>query len=158
MKVLFLDDDPTRHRTFKARSIGHVVHYATTASEAIEAFKQHGPFDVASLDHDLGGDQMVQPGTPGHGQDVAEFLRDNPHLCRTVYIHSYNEPAARFMAYTIESSWRTAVAPVLNKYRIRVMRMPFCGWSPNYPSQKENDELTIEDAKQQMARMFATKG
>ncbi len=94
MKVLFLDDDLQRHKIFMPNAIGHQVTQVYGVGDAIEALKGER-FDVAYLDHDLGGRQMVEE-REGTGTIVAEFIATMPEASRpkTVVIHSYNPNSA----------------------------------------------------------------
>lgn len=98
MKILFLDDDRNRHAYFQRETIGQDVRHVETAAAAIAALEKHGPFDVACLDHDLGGEQMAPLGTAGHGLEVARWLAAHPHTAENVVIHSYNPVGAQAMA------------------------------------------------------------
>lgn len=119
MKILFLDDDEDRHARYSLRSIGHEVHHVRTSAEAIDALKHRGPYDVADLDHDLGGLQMVEPGLVGHGGDVARHLEQNPECARIVVLHTFNQPAAFKMAM------------LMGEAPLAVAYAPFGTWAPN---------------------------
>jgi len=93
MRILVLDDDPARGAAFRRALVGHSVSVVTTAPEAIGRLAGGG-WDAASLDHDLGGQQMAESG-PGTGWEVARWLADNPdRIPREVVLHSLN-PAGR---------------------------------------------------------------
>jgi CheY-like chemotaxis protein len=99
MKILFLEDDENRIAKARQRLIGHNVVFAKTAKEAIDALGKH-QFTIASLDHDLGGEQMVASNELS-GYAVAEFIAEmdpesRPLVC---IVHSYNPTGAdRMMA------------------------------------------------------------
>lgn len=97
LKILFLDDSAERHATFAERSIGHDVFHAHTVEEAIAALQNHH-FDMASLDHDLGG-EVYAPGPSGTGQEVAAFIANMPpqQAPPVVYVHSKNDIGAAVM-------------------------------------------------------------
>lgn len=118
MKILFLDDDEQRHDAFRRESIGHDVRHVRTVEQAIKALREHGPYDVASLDHDLGREHYASG--PGHGYDVAVFLEEHTALCPpTVIVHSYNPNGARRMLAALQ---RTGC---------RSAWIPFFGWKPS---------------------------
>lgn len=101
-RVLFLDDDPVRHRRFEKDSIGKglAVTYVWTAAEAIRVLTEAPePFDVAHLDHDLGGETFVER-EEGSGTEVARAIAAMPAARRParVYLHSYNPAGARRQA------------------------------------------------------------
>lgn len=102
--MLILDDDELRHEAFRELLNTCFRVHVFTAQAAIRQLET-SPFifDVVFLDHDLDIKQRdgVDPGT---GMDVAEFI--NLHLPRdkhprTVFIHSWNKPAAIEMANLI---------------------------------------------------------
>jgi len=97
MNILILDDDHKRLIQFKQKLIGHSVTCVETAKEAIDELKKN-KFDIISLDHDLGGMQMV-PSGEGTGWEVAKFLHDNPQFkpYMHIHIHSYNQIGANNM-------------------------------------------------------------
>lgn len=97
MKILILDDSQIRLKKFKQKLIGHDVTYVETAEDAIVELS-HNKFDVISLDHDLGGKQMVDSGE-GTGWEVAKFLYENPQFKPKghIHIHSYNPIGAENM-------------------------------------------------------------
>ncbi len=105
MKILFLDDDPTRHKKFTRAHIGLDVTYVWSAKEAIEAINATR-FDQMSLDHDLGGDRSTMT-TPdlggGSGYDVAMHIAQLPpeQLPSLVVIHSMNPPGGERMAQAL---------------------------------------------------------
>lgn len=73
---MILDDDPKRQQVFRRhyhdRDGAKITAYAVayTANEAIDLLLSQPPFDIVQLDHDLGGQQMVESG-PGTGEEVA---------------------------------------------------------------------------------------
>ena len=76
MKILILDDDWNRHKQFKKRFVGATTHHVETVGQCILAL-QMSCWDALFLDHDLGGQQMVESGD-NTGYAVAVWLRDNP--------------------------------------------------------------------------------
>ena len=98
MKILILDDDENRHTLFDLNYRGHELIHVRTAAEAI-GFLKSETFDVACLDHDLGGMQMVDSwGTEPTGYDVAKWIAMHPERKpKLIYIHSYNPDGARNM-------------------------------------------------------------
>lgn len=91
MRVLILEDDPERTEKFRRLLIGNVVEIVETAREAIDLLRVK-EWDVLSLDHDLGGEQMVESG-PGTGYEVAKWLEQNPERKPPrILLHSFNGP------------------------------------------------------------------
>lgn len=106
MKILFLDDNEERHRIFMRSNIGHVVYPVWTADEAIAVLSSRvgfddGPFDVASLDHDLSFEAQsgMRPQGEKTGLDVARFIASMPPDLRPlrVIVHSFNPAGAAAM-------------------------------------------------------------
>lgn len=120
MKILFLDDDNNRTEHFLKNTGGADVFCVDTATLAINALKVHGPFDIASLDHDLGGEHYVAYELENHGGAVARYIAANPSCIKhCVVVHSYNGPAAKKMVEEIKAAGVPAT------------HIPFAGWLPN---------------------------
>ncbi len=85
-RILFLDDDPERHRLI-AKRIPEARH-VHTATEAIDELRAK-PWDVVMLDHDLDQFGAVDPGT---GEDVVDWVLAHPIRFRNTLfiIHSHN--------------------------------------------------------------------
>jgi CheY-like chemotaxis protein len=91
LKILILEDNPDRIKKFKRRLIGNVVTIVETAQEAIDRLRED-EWDLLSLDHDLGGEEMV-PSGPGTGWEVAKWLETNPERKPgRILLHSFNGP------------------------------------------------------------------
>ncbi len=123
MNILFLDDDLKRHHLFQnwlrnAQSRKNRASWlnllrrqsqrqnadlaraeaAFTVEEAIQSLRDCQRFDVAFLDHDLGGRTFVQE-REGTGTQVAEFIttmKPTERPCRII-VHSHNPAGARRM-------------------------------------------------------------
>lgn len=94
MKIFFLEDDENRIRKARRAFIGHELIVVTTAQEAIAALKSQA-FDVASLDHDLGGAQMAES-DENSGYAVAQFIAEM-EARPDVIVHSFNPTGAARM-------------------------------------------------------------
>ena len=104
-KILFLDDDLIRHDAFRQRTkdMNVEVTYIETVEQAIKALTNF-KFDIASLDHDLGGQVYVKE-TEGTGYEVALFIEEKleeDKLPNEVIVHSYNPAGAERMVYAIK--------------------------------------------------------
>jgi len=89
MDVLVLEDEGYRQKLFKIALIGTNYKIVETARECIAELKEH-TWDAVFLDHDLGGQQMVESG-PGTGYEVACWLEE--HIDRIpplAVVHSLN--------------------------------------------------------------------
>lgn len=118
MRILFLDDNENRHRSFLAQNIGHVVVPVYKARHAINALEMYEPFDVASLDHDL--DWQATAGLEPleeTGLTVARHIASMPPERRPkmVIVHSFNPVGAQ------------AMYDVLAEAGVNVARGPYAG-------------------------------
>lgn len=109
MKILFLDDDYQRIKRIKEQCIGHELHIVTTAQDAIAALGSGIVFDVVSLDHDLGGQQMVSSGD-GTGYEVAVFISQMDVPPQRVILHTFNPDGAKAMYYRLSHVPELAIA------------------------------------------------
>lgn len=115
MKILILDDDPSRHKKFKQTFVGADVKSVTTVKDCIAELK-HNIWDAVFLDHDLGGKAFVNPAEEEEtGYHVARWLEQNPdRKPSTVVIHSLNYDGAQRMKSRIPDAiiapwaWETA--------------------------------------------------
>jgi CheY-like chemotaxis protein len=110
MKVLFLDDDPTRQKAMKAMLPGITQVY--TADGAIKALSA-GDYSEIFLDHDLGGKVYVDSKEYNTGMTVAKWLTKHKQDA-TIVIHSYNAAGARNMAVALKD-YVPCVAPFKGK-------------------------------------------
>jgi CheY-like chemotaxis protein len=103
MNVLVLEDDAGRQKIFARNLIGTDFLIVETAADAIQALEAHS-WDYLFLDHDLGGEQMVESG-PGTGYEVAEWLVNNPaKQPPNIIIHSFNPSGAENMKRALPSA------------------------------------------------------
>jgi CheY-like chemotaxis protein len=96
MDILILEDDHERQKIFRSNLIGTNAVIVETAAGAIQELSSSN-WDYLFLDHDLGGQQMVESG-PGTGYEVAEWLAENPDKQPpNIIIHSFNPSGAENM-------------------------------------------------------------
>lgn len=98
MRVFILEDDQVRHIGFMGALIGHEVTLCDSVLKAKEAFKP--PYDVILLDHDLGGQQMVDSTEDNTGYQFCVFLTEHNNWSLDISIavvHSYNPEGAMKM-------------------------------------------------------------
>lgn len=92
MNILFLDDDPTRAQIYM-RENADVV-WVETAEACIDYLKAQ-PWELVSLDHDLGHDGA---GTAEHnGMRVVEWIEEHKPEVKHFHVHSWNIPASIMM-------------------------------------------------------------
>jgi DNA-binding response OmpR family regulator len=106
MNILILEDDFDRMDSFRDNLKDHKVVIVHTAQECIDMLKDH-EWDMLFLDHDLGGEQMVDSEEENTGATVAKFLSRNlKYKPPTVIIHSMNPPGAQYMMDLLPGSLR----------------------------------------------------
>ncbi len=113
MKVLFMDDDPTRVSIARNRYRNHELHVAFTVEEAIQEINKHSPFDLVCLDHDMQG-KPYSPSDENSGFWVAKLIAEDlapARLPKQVIIHTwYKHGANRMVAilrHKIPTTWET---------------------------------------------------
>lgn len=95
-RVLVLDDNYNRQKTFKQKLIGFDVVQVTTSKSAI-AHLENEKFAYVFLDHDLGGQAYVPSGA-NTGYEVAQWLAAHPEKQpEHIVIHSYNQDGRKNM-------------------------------------------------------------
>lgn len=96
-KALFLDDNEERRKkAYECLADSYELHIAKTATEAIHLLREHSPYEVVYLDHDLGG-EVLSESDEDSGFAVAEYIYalDINNLPKRVVIHSWNPAGAR---------------------------------------------------------------
>lgn len=89
MKILILDDQEQRHKHFKKELCFHTLCHVYTSKECIKKLSEE-TFDCVFLDHDLGGQEMVESGE-NTGYEVCVWLKNNIEKCPDqIYIHTMN--------------------------------------------------------------------
>lgn len=134
MKILFLDDDFDRVKSFIERTGADVLH-AKNGEEFCAALNNGTRYDLIMLDHDLGLD-----GPDGYdGSKAAKYLAENRLLIgddQRVIIHSANPIGVANMLSHMKYSDHLRV-DVVNYAWIRCMKDPNCdgiifGYPKNY--------------------------
>jgi hypothetical protein len=114
-KILFLDDDVRRMKAF--RRVHPRAVWVQTARECIKRILL--PWDVISLDHDLGGETYVDPQRKDCGMEVVRYILRNRPAClaQTRFIvHSRNQFAAVMMAEALSSAgYQCDLEPFINQ-------------------------------------------
>lgn len=110
-KVLFLDDDPERAKTFLEKKPTAI--WVETVDDCLKRLEEK--WDEVHLDHDLGGERYVQVDREDCGMEVVRWLclSPHPHLMETrFFIHSHNESAASIMMSQMHiAGFRVAFRP-----------------------------------------------
>lgn len=95
LQILILEDDPQRTKLMLQKLADKgAVKVVQTAKEAI-GWLEIKDWNLLSLDHDLGGEEMVESG-PGTGYEVACWLEEHPdRQPGVIWLHSLN-PVGRY--------------------------------------------------------------
>jgi CheY-like chemotaxis protein len=113
MRILILDDDLTRHKTFARNLKDHDLTHVHTYDEAVKAARENEKFDVFFLDHDLNDfPHFSSVGPPSMyggvreltGEDFTRWITAKlppAKLPNMVWIHSYNPDGAKRMRQTL---------------------------------------------------------
>jgi CheY-like chemotaxis protein len=119
MKVLFLDDDFIRIKQARSYFAFDEVYVAETSTQAMQLLEKHSPFNLVSLDHDLGGDTYCASDMMS-GWGVAIYISRMPKdkLPKQVIIHSFNPDGAeeiikvlRDIVPVVHLSWTLVYTP-----------------------------------------------
>jgi hypothetical protein len=100
-RILFLDDAPDRVAAFLAAHPGAI--WVETADQCLELLEQR--WDEVYLDHDLGGEVLVDHERADCGMAVVRWLCEErrPHLRDTRFIiHTHNPHAACMMVLHLQ--------------------------------------------------------
>jgi CheY-like chemotaxis protein len=115
-RVLFLDDDDTRHETFvRNHSYDNVeIQQCWTADSAISCLKDKGFFDIVFLDHDLAEIHYTESGyeEPGTGMDVVDYMVSSLKSCKkpsVVIVHSWSSRAKEMSLRLQEAGFNTII-------------------------------------------------
>ena len=103
MKILFLDDDSIRIRQARIDFVKDELSVAETAGQAIRMLEKNSPYDLASLDHDLGGN-IYCPSDEVSGFAVAEYISKmhKEKMPKQVVVHSFNPDGAANMMQVLQ--------------------------------------------------------
>ena len=110
MRILFLDDNPERHRVFKQRTIGCTVDSVFNADTCLEFLRKSGTeYDVIFLDHDLDAtlENKIVEGEKDGRYVVRKMIEEGitEGLVYTkIVIHSLNRPAAERMEAALKGA------------------------------------------------------
>jgi len=119
VKILFLDDNESRHAQFEYEHQGDSLFKAYTVQEAINFLKDNSPFDIVYLDHDLGpvvttSNSIFPASTEDTGYEVARYISIMSDKLRPkeVIVHSWNPAgAARMRDILVEADVHVSYKP-----------------------------------------------
>jgi DNA-binding NarL/FixJ family response regulator len=100
-RTLFLDDDPVRCERFAA--LYPAARIVMDAAQAIAAL-QTADWDIASLDHDLGGEYYVDSARDDTGMGVVRWMAAHRPAVGHVIVHSFNDAGAALMVAALRAA------------------------------------------------------
>lgn len=130
MKILVLEDDPSRITVFKRSFVGHDVDFAETAAGAI-GFLSSFRYDIIFLDHDLGGEKWVSSSHKNTGSEVVRWLvgwYNGEKNERGRYLYPYSPaswPHTIFIIHSMNSVAAPLMAKNLRACRCSAKEVPF---------------------------------
>jgi len=131
-RILILEDNPSRHKAFRQKFIGNTVVIVSEPREAKLLLEDMG-WDVLCLDHDLGGQEMMESGS-GTGYEVAEWSEKHPaRQPKTIIIHSLNPVGSANMndalpdAHIIPRAWKAETSFDIAECGCLVNHCGICG-------------------------------
>lgn len=94
MKIFILEDNEHRMIKFRRELIGHEIDHAVTVEEGTSLVVAN-KYDLIFLDHDLGGEEMVDSFQNNTGYKLAEFIASfTPNKKTPCVVHSCNSAGA----------------------------------------------------------------
>ena len=97
MKVFVLEDDPNRVEWMKKNFSSKLEWDLTDQADEAVAILKKEKYDLILLDHDLGGEQMVDRSVYNTGYTVANKSHETKNKDTIVIVHSYNPAGAKNM-------------------------------------------------------------
>ena len=73
MRIFILEDNAFRMIKFRSELIGHTIDHAETVKDGMVLVKEN-KYDLIFLDHDLGGEEMVDSYENNTGYQLASFI------------------------------------------------------------------------------------
>lgn len=104
-KILVVDDDEYRQKTFAKQLADHDVWHAYNFKQAVDFLETQSPFSSIFLDHDLG--------ETATGYDIAVYIAEKlpvEHRPRVIVVHSHNVVGAERMVRTLKAAGIAAAA------------------------------------------------
>ncbi len=94
MRIFILEDNEHRMVKFRRELIGHQIDHAATVENGT-SFVVNNKYDLLFLDHDLGGEEMVDSFADNTGYKLAEFIASfTPNKETPCIVHSCNPAGA----------------------------------------------------------------
>lgn len=113
-RVFILEDDPIRIEQFREAGLSQELTVAESVDEAKQVYIP-GSYDLLLLDHDLGGQQMVESENPNTGAEFCKWVVEAEKGIENdpvVVVHSYNPQGAQTMRNTLyDDGWMVVINP-----------------------------------------------
>ena len=94
MRIFILEDSPERMVKFRRELVGHIIDHAETVEQGT-SLVVNNTYDLLFLDHDLGGEEMVDSFAANTGYRLAEFIASfTPNKNTPCVVHSCNAAGA----------------------------------------------------------------
>ena len=97
MNILFLDDDKRRADKFFEKICPNSAIWTQTVETTILMLSKFDPWDFVYLDHDLGGEQLVNSNRKDCGMEVVRWIVQHKPNIDQIVVHSWNSPAGNEM-------------------------------------------------------------
>lgn len=118
MNILLLEDDLNRVKKFRAEYPS--IQHCDNVDDIINLFNKIEDIEILFLDHDLGGEQMVDSSHYNTGTTVAKWLVDNPKNINTIVVHSLNPVGRKSMVDILSPVYPTVLSvPYLSLHFIK---------------------------------------
>jgi len=112
MNILFMDDNNIRADTFFKKILPDNAIWRTTASDTIGLLVAFKHWDWVFLDHDLGGEQLVDSNREDCGMEVVRWIVKNKPVIDNIIVHSWNSPAGKEMvAKLVDAGYNAEYKP-----------------------------------------------
>ena len=118
MKIFVLEDDPIRIKHFEKIFKNYTTVIATNVEEAKNKIYEH-EYNTIFLDHDLGGEQMIDSSKENSGYQFAKYIveSDDRHINAQIVIHSQNPVGALNMKRLFEYwKYEVVIKPYMQIY------------------------------------------
>lgn len=94
MRIFILEDNPDRMIKFRRELVGHTVDHADNVTDGIDLVANNR-YDLLFLDHDLGGEEMVDSSNENTGYQLANIIAAcSPNKDTFCIVHSCNPAGA----------------------------------------------------------------
>ena len=110
--IIILEDSPERMKVFNRLCIGKEMLHFEEADKCIDALNDEPEVYQLWLDHDLGGEQLVDSNREDTGMEVVRFLvaNDLTSKIKNIIVHSHNAVAHRIMVADLHKAGYSVIS------------------------------------------------